>query len=118
CGDDPPQSSRDDPLRAWSGAARVAARFEVDEHRGAASAIAGIFDCEDLRVRRAGARMAALADDHAVRGHDYRADQGIGSCDAFSATGVKQRASHEVGLGHHFSWKIASTYSRGENGRR
>ena len=84
----------------------------------AARALAGVLEREHLRVRLAGARVPALPDDDAVRRHDHRADQRIRRRDAFSATGMKQRAPHEVGVGHHFSWKIASTYSRGENGSR
>ena len=100
------------------GAAGMAARLEIDEQRGAARAIAGVVEREHFGVRLARARVPALADDHAVRRDDDRADQRIRRGDAFSAAGVKQRAPHEVGVGHHFSWKIASTYSRGENGSR
>jgi hypothetical protein len=31
---------------------------------------------------------------------------------------VKQRTPHEVRLGHHLVWKMASTYSRGLKGSR
>ena len=65
-------------------------------------ALTGAFKREDLGVRFAGARMTPLANDHAV-GHDDGADERIGCGHAFRARRVKQRAPHEVGVGHHFS---------------
>ena len=91
------------------GAAGVAARLEVHEQRGAARAIAGVVEREDFRVRLAGARVPALADHDAVRRDDDGADHRIRRRDAFGRGRMKQRAPHEVGVGHHFSWKIAST---------
>ncbi len=97
---------------------RMATRLEIDEQRRAARAIARVVQRKHLGVRRTRAGMPALADHHAVRRDHDRADERIRRGDTFGAAGVKQRTPHEVRVGHHLSWKMASTYSLGLNGSR
>ena len=108
----------DDAARARTGAARVAARLERDVQRRAAARVAGLLERDDLGMRFTRPRMAALPNHDAVGDHDHGADQRVGRGHALGPPRMKQRAPHVVGVAHHFSWKIASTYSRGENGSR
>src|SRR5262249_25074793 len=81
------------PGHAWT---KRAARLERAIHRGAARARTGHVQSFHLGVRRAGALMMPVADDHAVWRNDDRADHRIGARPPASARRVEQRALHVV----------------------
>ena len=62
--------------------------------------------------------MPALPDDDAVRATTTAPTIGLGVGGARRARRVKQRAPHQLGVGHHFSWKSASTYSSAIEGQQ
>jgi len=78
---------------AGPGASPMAARFEVDEERGAARRAEGGFQRDDFRMADAVIGVKAFANDAAVANQD-RADHGIGAGQSFAAAGERERAGH------------------------
>src|SRR5262245_21570324 len=98
----------------------MGARLQGAVERGASRIRAGFLERMHFRVRLSGPLVRALPDDDAFARDDTGADHRVGRGPPESEACVIQRPSHEpdVVCGYHFSWKMASTYSRGENGIR
>ena len=100
---DAPDAGGDDPLGAGPGAAGVTARLEVDVHRRASGALACLFERDHFGVRRSCSPMVAVSGNDAVGRHHHGTHHRVGCRHALTARGVKQRAPHVIGVGHHFS---------------
>ena len=87
----------DQRLRAWPGAAGVAARLQVDVERCAARGFACGFERDDFRVAHAVVGVESFADDAAVA-HEDRADHRVGACERDAASRQLERAVHEDGV--------------------
>src|SRR5262249_2399713 len=107
---DATNAGRDDGRRAGRRATVMGARLQGHVERGAARAVAGGPQRDDLRVRLAGRLVIALPDDRAGH-HDDGADKGMRCRETARAVGKAKRTPHEafVGLRGHAAGTSAST---------
>src|SRR5712691_382638 len=132
-GDDAHDAGVDDPADARAGAPLVTARLERAVQRRAPRPRTRRLQRVDLGVRLARALVEPLTNDDAVRRHDDRADERIGTGSPGAARRVKERPLHVAPIGaaeamlnvaldtgglYHFSSNRPFTYSSAENGTR
>src|SRR5208283_514931 len=96
-GNDAGDSRGDDGFSTGAGAASVIARLECDVEGGAACAVSGLFEGDDLRVVTPVVLVKALAEDRAIL-RDNATDGRVGAGEADALAREVQRVLHEVNV--------------------